>query len=186
MPGLRLLLPFLVCLPLAPALAQRPLLAGDTVQVTLTDGGPPLRGTVTASRVDRITLRIGPGDDREIFTSVIHSMNRLDGRKRATARGAQVGLLTGILAGVGLSALDALSNGASEFNAGQIPARLLIGGLAGTLVGVTAGVGFETNRWVPTEVPAGERGTGFAGGRVTPVVGGGVESHLLVGVRLRR
>lgn len=186
MQKLLLLLPLLTTLPGALAEAQRPVLVGDTVRVALADGGPPLRGIITSSQVDRITLRIGPGDDREIFTSVIQTMNRLDGRKRATARGAQVGLLAGILAGVGLSAIDALSNGAAEFREGQIPARLLIGGLGGTLVGLTAGVGFETNRWVAAEAPATDRMPSFARGRVTPWVGKGVEARMLVGVRLRR
>lgn len=168
-PSLGLIALLLVAVP--PTWGQRPVAAGDTIQVALTDGGPALQGRIVAIRVDAVTLRLGPGDEREIFTSLIHTINRLDGRKRATARGAQIGLLGGLLVGVGLSAADALSNGASKFRAGQIPVRLLIGGMGGTLVGVAAGVGFETNRWVPGAVAAAERG---------------VESNLLLGFRLQR
>jgi len=161
----------LLCLAASPACAQRPVAVGDTVHVTLTDGGPALRGRVAAFRVDAITLRLGPGDEREIFTSLIHTINRLDGRKRATSRGAQVGLLGGLLVGVGLSAADALSNGASKFRAGQIPVRLLIGGMGGTLVGVAVGAGFETNRWVPSGVAVADQG---------------VELRYVVGIRIPR
>ena len=186
----KLLFPLLVLFPIltVPAKAQRSVMPGDTVRMSLHSGGAPVRGVITAATVDRITLRFIDGDERIFPATTIRSINLLDGRTQARGGWARAGFVLGMLGGAAIAATRGRSGlEGSGRSLGRTSIGAMVGGLVGAAAGLSLSWNFEKNHWVEVRVPEPVPSLP-PGGRaaVALVAGAGAESTVLVGLRLRR
>jgi hypothetical protein len=172
----------------SPAYAQPTVAPGDTVQVALWSGGTALRGILQAATVDRITLRLGDGEDRVLPTSDVRTMNMLDGRKQAKGRWARGGFVVGMLAGATYSVAEHSGGSGNAWRKlGRMSVAALAGGLPGAVLGLAIGWNFEDNHWIAVRIPGPDTEREPARWPAAALVAGpGTESTVLVGVRLRR
>ena len=191
MSGIRLSLAVVLLASPSAAMAQRIVVPGDTVQVRLTGGGRALQGVALSATDQSLVVRQVNGADQQIAAELTRSIRILDGRTNGAGKGAGRGLVIGALVGgaFGLLAVATSSDGDFlPYGAGIIPVAIGKLGLVGGFLGFVIGSTTQINRWVPALLPAtpGQALGGRPAARYAPTISMGVESTVLVGLRLRR
>ena len=189
MSGTRLSLAFvLLCSP-SVASAQRQAVPGDTLQLVIGSWRNTVRGVLTGFTPDSVVLGVVGGGERRIAVSGVVATRVLEGREPATGTGAKAGFLAGFLMGgaLGLSA-SPQTHGYFQFGEEIAIVAAGAGGLAGALVGAILGSAGRQERWVFGQLAAADGGSGrpVRAAQLVPTVRMGVESTVLVGLRLRR
>ena len=191
MSGIRLSLAVVLLTSPSVAMAQRIVAPGDTVQVRLTGGGKALHGVALSATDHSLVVQQVNGADQQIAAESARSIHVLDGRTSGAGKGAGRGFVVGALVGgaFGLLAVASTDEGDGlNFEAGVIPVVMGKLGLVGGFLGFVIGSTTQVNRWVPALLPAtpGQALGGRPAARYAPTISMGVESTVLVGLRLRR
>ncbi|MDZ4674288.1 MAG: hypothetical protein SGI84_07535 [Gemmatimonadota bacterium] len=173
--------------------AQRVVVPGDTIRIARTKPFWLVEGELDSFSVDSVVVVRRGGGRTALALS--------EARVVELRRGRQVRIGRGLLLGGGIGAMLALVfDGACDGYCQTSPAR---GAVLGGMVGLFVIALNPAPRWIPAilrrpELPASRAGGGVttmigpgtqggsAAGRPLPLLGLGVESTVLVGVRLRR